>query len=86
MAALCSTTSYEFEIDTKKQRQHSHNNARLTESGNTRSEQLLVMPTELLTDSEWLPWKLLTGLGCSKALLVFKNEILDLFLQHAGHK
>jgi len=51
MAALCSTTSYEFEIDTKKQRQHSHNTARLTESGNTRSEQLLVVPTELLTEN-----------------------------------
>ena len=66
-------------IDTKKQRQHRHNNARLTESGNTRSEKLLVMPTELLTDSEWLPWKLLSGSECSKALLVFKNEILALF-------
>ena len=29
--------------------------ARLTKSGNARSEQLLVMPTEQLTDREWLP-------------------------------
>jgi len=29
--------------------------ARLTESGNARSEQLLVMPTKQLTDREWLP-------------------------------
>ena len=78
-AALCSTTSYEFEIDTKKQRQHRHNNTRLTESGNARGEQLLVVPTELLTDSEWLPWKLLSGSECLKALLVFTNEISDLF-------
>jgi len=31
--------------DTTKQRQHRCNNVRLTESGNTRSKQLLVMPT-----------------------------------------
>jgi len=27
-----------------------------------RSEQLLMMPTELLTDREWLPGELLSGL------------------------
>ena len=32
--------------DTAKQRQHRRDNARLTKSGNARSEQLLVMPTE----------------------------------------
>jgi len=31
---------------------------RLTESRNARSEQLLVMPTELLADWEWLPGEL----------------------------
>jgi len=36
--------------DTEKQRQHRCNNARLTESRNTRSEQLLMMPTEPLND------------------------------------
>jgi len=78
-AALCSTTSYEFEIDTKKQRQHRHNNTRLTESVNTRSKQLLVMPIELLTGREWLPGKLLSGSEGLKALLVFRYEISDLF-------
>jgi len=42
-------------MDTEKQRQRRHNDARLTESGDTRSELLLVMPTELLTNREWLP-------------------------------
>jgi len=42
-------------MDTEKQRQHRHNDARLTENRNTRSEQLLVMPTESLTNREWLP-------------------------------
>jgi len=32
--------SYNFEMDTAKQRQHSRDDTRLTESGNTRSEQL----------------------------------------------
>jgi len=51
-------------MDTEKERQRRHDNARLTESGNTRSEQLLVMPTELLTNREWLPGELLSGLEC----------------------
>ena len=34
---------------------------RLTESENARSEQLLVMPTQLLTNREWLPGELLSG-------------------------
>ena len=42
-------------MDTEKQRQCRCNDARLTESGNTRSEQLLVVPTESLTNREWLP-------------------------------
>jgi len=35
---------------------------RLTERGNARSEQLLVMPAESLTNREWLPGELLSGL------------------------
>jgi len=35
-----------FEIDTKKQRQHRRGNVMLTESGNTRSRQLLMIPTK----------------------------------------
>ena len=42
-------------MDTEKQRQYRSNNTRLTESGNAKSEQLLVMLTELLTYREWLP-------------------------------
>ena len=43
--------SYECEVP----RSRGNEDARLTESGNARSEQLLVMPTEQLTDREWLP-------------------------------
>ena len=52
---------------------------RLTKSENARSKQLLVMPTESLTDREWQPGELLSGLKCSKARLVFRYEILDFF-------
>ena len=54
--------SYEFEMDTKKQRQSRRDDVRLTKSGNARSEQLLVMTTELLSNREWLPGELLSGL------------------------
>jgi len=46
-------------MDIEKQRQRRRDDARLTESGNTRSEQLLVVHTESLTDREWLPGELL---------------------------
>jgi len=49
-------------MDTEKQRQCGSNNTRLTGSRNTRSKQLLVMLTELLTNREWLPWEFLSGL------------------------
>ena len=48
-------------MDTEKQRQCRHDDARLTESGNARTEQLLVVPTESLTNREWLPGELLNG-------------------------
>ena len=48
-------------MDTEKQRQHRCDGVRLTESGNARTEQLLVVPTELLTNREWLPGELLNG-------------------------
>jgi len=48
-------------MDTEKQRQRRRDDARLTESGNARSEWLLVVPTELLTNQEWLPGELLSG-------------------------
>jgi len=59
---MSSLHSYEFEMDTEKQRQSRCDDTRLTESGNARSEQLLVMPTELLSNREWLPGELLSGL------------------------
>jgi len=39
-------------MDSEKQRQHRHDNGRLTEGGNAISKQLLVMPTESLTNRE----------------------------------
>jgi len=40
---------YQFEMDTEKERQCRCDDMRLTESGNARSEQLLVVRTESLT-------------------------------------
>jgi len=48
-------------MNSKKQRQCRRNGARLTESGNVRSEQLLMAPTESLTNREWLLGELLSG-------------------------
>jgi len=50
----------------------------LTESRNARNEQLLVIPTELLTNREWLPGELLSGLDV-KGPAGFRYEIADLF-------
>ena len=61
-------------MDTEKQRQHRRDDVRLTESGNTRSEQLLVVPTESLTNRVWLEW-----IRTLKARLVFRYEISNLF-------
>jgi len=54
-------------MDTEKQRQRRRDDARLTESGNVRSEQLLEMSTKLLTNWEWLPGELLSGSECRRA-------------------
>jgi len=62
-------------MNTKKQRQRRQDDARLTESGNARSEQLLVVPTESLTNRVWLEW-----IRTSKARLVFRYEISDLLI------
>ena len=48
-------------MDTEKQRQRRRDDARLTESGNARSEQLLVVPTESLTNRQRLLGELLSG-------------------------
>ena len=68
--------SYDFEMDTEKQRQHRRDDARLTESRNARSKQLLVVPTESLTNRVWLEW-----IRMSNAQLVFRYEISDLFIK-----
>ena len=48
-------------MNTEKQRQRRHDDVRLTESGNARNVQPLVMPQNL-TNREWLPGELLSGL------------------------
>ena len=60
-------------MDTEKQRQCRRDDVRLTESGNARSKQLPVVPTELLTNRVWLEW-----IRMSKAWLVFRYEVSDL--------
>jgi len=62
-------------MDTEKQRQHRRDDARLTERGNARSEQLLMVPMESLTNRVLLEW-----IRTSKALLVFRYEISDLLM------
>ena len=44
----CFVYSYEFEMDTEKQRQPRCDDVRLTKSGNARSKQVLVVPTQSL--------------------------------------
>jgi len=56
-------------MDTEKQRKHRRNDARLIESGNARSKQLL-MVTEKGCQERF---------GALKARLVFRYEISDLF-------
>ena len=48
-------------MDTEKQRQRRRDDTRLTENRNARSEQLLMMHTESLTNREWLPGEFLSG-------------------------
>jgi len=61
-------------MDTEKQRQRRRDNTRLTESGNTSSEQLLVVPTESLTNRVWLEW-----IRMSKALVSLVLECITFF-------
>ena len=54
---------------------------RLTESKNTTSEQLLVVPTESLTNTERrAARRALEWIRTSKARVVFRYEISDLFI------
>ena len=59
----------------EKQRQCRRDDARLTKSGNARSKQLLVMPMEYPRNRVWLEW-----IRASKAWLVFRYELSDLFM------
>jgi len=56
-------------MDTEKQRQRRCADSRLTESGDARSEQLLVMPTESLTNQRTAARRALEWIGKSKARL-----------------
>jgi len=70
-------------MDTEKQRQRRHDDARLTESGNARSKQLLVMPTESLTNREILcimaARRALEWITTSKARLVLDMKYQTCF-------
>jgi len=67
-------------MDTEKQRQRRCDDVRLTESGNARTEQLLVVLKELLTNREWHARKALEWIRASEARLVFRYEISDLLI------
>ena len=85
-------------MDTEKQRQCRYGDARLTKSRNARSEQLLMMPTESLTNREWLPGELLSGLerqspgwfldmkylSCIIHRSVFNDRYFDSIIGHAS--
>ena len=62
-------------MDTKKQRQCRCDDARLTKSGNARSKQLLMVPSESPANKVWLEFE---WIRMSKARLVFRYEISDL--------
>jgi len=62
-------------MDTEKQRQRRRDDARLTESGNARSEQLLVVPTESLNQQRIDAWRALEWIGMAKTRLVFRYKI-----------
>ena len=61
-------------MDTEKQRQCRHSDARLTESGNARSEQLLVVH-RVTNQHRMAARRALEWIGTSKAWLVFRHEI-----------
>jgi len=63
-------------MDTEKQRQCRRNGMRLTESRNARSEHLLVVPTESLTNREWLLGELYSGSERRRPGLLLDMEYL----------
>jgi len=62
-------------MDTEKQRQRRRDDARLTEGGNARSEQLNTRSAYRVANHQSLAW-----IRTSKARLVFRYEISDLLL------
>ena len=85
-------------MNAEKQRQRRRDDLRLTKSRDSKSEQLLVMPTELLLiNGEWLLGELLSGSErqtpswfLDMNIRLARYEISDLFLQgcdaKSGHK
>jgi len=69
-------------MDTEKQRQCRHDDARLTEGRNAKSEQLLVVPTEL-TNRERLPGELLSGSECQRPSWTLDMKLSDLLQSHS---
>ena len=65
-------------MDTDKQRLCRCDDARLIESGNASSKQLLMIPTESLTNRECRARRALELIRTLKARLVFRYEISDL--------
>ena len=67
-------------MDAEKQRQHRRDDARLIESGNARSEQLLSCGAYRVADQQRMAARrALEWIGASEARLVFRYEISDLF-------
>ena len=72
--------SYEIEMDTEKQRQCRRDDARLTESGNARSEQLHICGAYRVANQQRMAAKrALEWIRTSKSRLVYRYEISDLF-------
>ena len=67
-------------MDTEKQRQRIRDDARLTESGNARSEQLNTRGAyRVASQQRMAARRALEWIGASKARLLFRYEILGLF-------
>ena len=81
VATVSSLPQSEFEMDTEKQRQRRRNDVRLIKSRNARSEQLLVVPIQyrVAFQQRMAARRALEWIRTSKAQLVFRYEISDLF-------
>ena len=72
-------------MDSEKQRQHRHDDARLTESRNARSEQLTRDAYRVANQYRMASRRALEWIRTLKAQLVFRYEISDLFHFHNTH-